>query len=223
MRAPVLNIKGETVGEIDLRPEIFEVPANVPLMHQALVRQLSNARQGTHSTKTRGENNRSKSKWYRQKGTGRARHGSRNAPIFVGGGIAHGPKPHQYRKKMPRKMRRAALRSMLSVLLAEERIVFVEDLTLSEPKTKEMVEVLEYLGVDGKTVILLAERDDQVYRAAHNLPKVQTLRASYLNIRDGLDADYVVMPLSALAVIESILGKPGVGETVPAKTADDVA
>ena len=222
MRTPVLNIKGETIKEIDLRPEIFEVPANVPLMHQALVRQLSNARQGTHNTKTRGENNRSKSKWYRQKGTGRARHGSRNAPIFVGGGIAHGPKTRQYRKKMPRKMRRAALRSMLSVLLAEERIVFVEDLELSTPKTKEMVKVLENLGVDGKVVVLLAERDDVVYRATRNIADVQTLRASYLNIRDGLGADYVVMPLSALEVIESILGKPGV-EAVSAQTADDVS
>jgi len=222
MRAPVLNIKGETIKEIDLRPEIFEVPANVPLMHQALVRQLSNARQGTHNTKTRGENNRSKSKWYRQKGTGRARHGSRNAPIFVGGGIAHGPKTRQYRKKMPRKMRRAALRSMLSVLVAEERIVFVDDLELSTPKTKEMVKVLKNLGVDGKVVVLLAERDDVVYRATHNIADVQTLRASYLNIRDGLDADYMVMPLSALQVIESILGKPGV-ETVPAQAADDVS
>lgn len=222
MRTPVLNIKGETIKEIDLRPEIFEVPANVPLMHQALVRQLSNARQGTHNTKTRGENNRSKSKWYRQKGTGRARHGSRNAPIFVGGGIAHGPKTRQYRKKMPRKMRRAALRSMLSVLLAEERIVFVEDLELSTPKTKEMVKVLENLGVDGKVVVLLAERDDVVYRATRNIADVQTLRASYLNIRDGLSADYVVMPLSALEVIESILGKPGV-EAVSAQTADDVS
>ncbi len=223
MRAPVLNVKGETVGEIDLRPEIFEASVNVPLMHQALVRQLSNARQGTHSTKTRGENNRSKSKWYRQKGTGRARHGSRNAPIFVGGGIAHGPRPHKYRKKMPRKMRRAALRSMLSVLFAEERIIFVEDLTLSKPKTKEMVKILESLRVDGKAVILLAERDDVVYRAAHNIPGVLTLRASYLNIRDGLEADYVIMPLSALAVIESILGKPGVGEVIPAEAADDVS
>jgi large subunit ribosomal protein L4 len=223
MRASVLNIQGEAVSEIELRPEIFEAAVNVPLMHQALVRQLSNARQGSHSTKTRGENNRSKSKWYRQKGTGRARHGSRNAPIFVGGGIAHGPKPHTYRKKMPRKMRRAALRSMLSVLMAEERIIFVNDLELPAPKTKEMAKVLDNLGVDGKTVILLAERNDEVYRAVNNLPKVQTLRASYLNVRDALGADYVVMPLNSLAVIESILGKSEVEQPVPAQTADDVS
>jgi len=222
MHAPVLNIQGETVGEIELRPDIFEAPVNVSLMHQALVRQLSNARQGTHSTKTRSENNRSKSKWYRQKGTGRARHGSRNAPIFVGGGIAHGPKPRTYRKRMPRKMRRAALRSMLSVLVAEDRILFVEDLELSAPKTKEMVEVLKNLAIDGnKVVMLMAERDDWVYRAAHNLPDVQTLRANYLNVRDALGADYVVMPLDSLEIIESILGKAVVGESVSAQAADD--
>jgi large subunit ribosomal protein L4 len=105
MRVPVLNMQGEAVSEVELRPEIFEAAVNVPLMHQALVRQLANARLGTHSTKTRSENNRTKAKWFRQKGTGRARHGSRNAPIFVGGGIAHGPKPRSYEKKMPRKMR----------------------------------------------------------------------------------------------------------------------
>ena len=123
MLIPVKNMQGENVGEVELLPEIFEAPVNVSLMHQALVRQLSNARLGTHKAKTRSENNRSKSKWYRQKGTGRARHGSRNAPIFVGGGIAHGPLPRSYKKQMPRKMRRAALRSALSVKAAAEQVV----------------------------------------------------------------------------------------------------
>ncbi|MGC9398985.1 MAG: 50S ribosomal protein L4 [Anaerolineae bacterium] len=223
MRAPVLNVHGEAVGETELRPEIFEAPINVPLMHQALVRQLSNARQGTHSTKTRGENNRSKSKWYRQKGTGRARHGSRNAPIFVGGGIAHGPKPRQYRKKMPRKMHRAALRSMLSVLLAEERIIFVDNLELPAPKTKEMVDVLRRLGVEGKVVVLLADRNEDVYRATRNLPDVRMLRASYLNVRDGLGADYVIIPLDSLAVIEAILGKTEATQPAPAQAADGLS
>ncbi|HIE38386.1 MAG TPA: 50S ribosomal protein L4, partial [Anaerolineae bacterium] len=118
MVVPVRNMVGEQVDEIELPPDIFEAPVNVSLMHQALVRQLANARLGTHKTKSRGEVNRTKAKWYRQKGTGRARHGSRNAPIFVGGGVAHGPRPRSYGKRMPRKMRRAALRSALSVKAA---------------------------------------------------------------------------------------------------------
>ncbi|MGC9356717.1 MAG: 50S ribosomal protein L4 [Anaerolineae bacterium] len=223
MRVPVLNIEGEQVQEIDLRPEVFEASVNVPLMHQALMQQLANARQGTHSTRTRGENNRSKSKWYRQKGTGRARHGSRNAPIFVGGGIAHGPKPRSYVKKMPRKMRQAALRSALSVKAASSEIVWVENLDLSVPKTREMSRVLKNLSVDGKILILLPEGDEKIERAARNLPTVQLLRASYLNIRDLLSADFIVMPLGALDVVESILGKESrdVGQPAPEMEAEE--
>ncbi len=207
MRVPVLNMHGEQVGEVELRPDIFEAPVNVPLMHQALVRQLANARLGTHKTKTRGENNRSKAKWYRQKGTGRARHGSRNAPIFVGGGVAHGPVPRSYKKKMPRKMRRAALRSALTVKAAEQQVVVVDRLEMERPKTKEMIRVLQNLSVDeGKTLILLPERNEPVELSVRNLPTVRTLRAHYLNIRDLLRADHIVMPLGALEVVESILG-----------------
>ncbi len=207
MRVPVLNMQGEQVSEIELRPEIFEVPVNVPLMHQALVRQLANARQGTHKAKTRGENNRSTAKWYRQKGTGRARHGSRNAPIFVGGGVAHGPQPRSYEQRMPRKMRRAALRSALSVKASASQIVLLEQLEMVAPKTKELQGVLRNLAVDqGKTLILLPEASENVQRSAHNMPKVQTLRAGYLNVRDVLGADHLVLPLGALELIEQILG-----------------
>ncbi|MDY0018397.1 MAG: 50S ribosomal protein L4 [Anaerolineae bacterium] len=207
MRVPVLNMQGEAVSEVELRPEIFEAAVNVPLMHQALVRQLANARLGTHSTKTRSENNRTKAKWFRQKGTGRARHGSRNAPIFVGGGIAHGPKPRSYEKKMPRKMRRAALRSVLSVKASASQIVVLDVLQMAAPKTKEMMGVLRNLAVaDAKVLILLPERNDAVEASVRNLPTVQTLRAHYLNVRDLLGADHIVMPLGALEVVESILG-----------------
>jgi large subunit ribosomal protein L4 len=200
-------MQGEAVSEVELRPEIFEAAVNVPLMHQALVRQLANARLGTHSTKTRSENNRTKAKWFRQKGTGRARHGSRNAPIFVGGGIAHGPKPRSYEKKMPRKMRRAALRSVLSVKASASQIVVLDVLQMAAPKTKEMMGVLRNLAVaDAKVLILLPERNDAVEASVRNLPTVQTLRAHYLNVRDLLGADHIVMPLGALEVVESILG-----------------
>ncbi len=207
MRVPVVNMQGEQVGEVELRPEIFEVPINVPLMHQALVRQLANARLGTHKTKTRSENNRSKSKWYRQKGTGRARHGSRNAPIFVGGGVAHGPRPRSYKKRMPRRMRQAALRSALSLKASEQQVVVVDELKMAAPKTKEMAQTLQRIApTNGKKLILLPERNEPVELSVRNLPTARTLRAHYLNIRDLLSADTVVMPLASLKVIEGLLG-----------------
>lgn len=206
MKVPVWNMSGQQVDEIELRPDIFEAPVNVPLMHQALVRQLANARLGTHKTKTRGEVNRTTAKWYRQKGTGRARHGSRNAPIFVGGGIAHGPKPRSYEQRMPKKMRRAALRSALSVKAGQQQIVVVDQLELPEPKTREMREVLSRLNVGEDALILLPGRNEAVEKSVRNLPKVKALHASYLNIRDLLQYEKVVMPLGALQVIESILG-----------------
>ncbi|HDD24559.1 MAG TPA: 50S ribosomal protein L4 [Chloroflexi bacterium] len=207
MLVPMYNVQGERVGEVELLAGIFEAPVNVSLMHQALVRQMANARQGTHKTKSRGEVNRSKAKWYRQKGTGRARHGSRNANLFVGGGVAHGPRPRKYTKKMPRKMRRAALRSALSVKAQEGQIVVLDALKMERPRTKEMVTMLDCLGTGyDKVLLLLPERNEPVEKSARNLPYVKTLRAGYLNIRDLLTYDYVVMPLEALHVIEDILG-----------------
>jgi large subunit ribosomal protein L4 len=200
------DMSGVQVGEIELLPSIFEAPARVPLMHQAAVRQLANGRSGTHKAKSRGEINRTKAKWYRQKGTGRARHGSRNANLFVGGGVAHGPVPRSYAKKMPRKMRRAALCSALSVKLVDEQIVFLDELEMDVPKTKRVVQLLDDLGLDSSVLVLLAERDEMVEKSARNLPNVKTLLARYLNIKDLLTYDYLVVPLSALEVVESILG-----------------
>ena len=207
MLIPVKNMQGENVGEVELLSEIFEAPVNESLMHQALVRQLSNARLGTHKAKTRSENNRSKSKWYRQKGTGRARHGSRNAPIFVGGGIAHGPLPRDYTKRMPKKMRRAALRSALSVKAAAEKLLVLDALSMDAPKTKQMVNVLVNLeAYEGKTLILLPAENNNVELSARNLQTIKILRAQYLNVRDILSADFLVMPVDTLSVIQSILG-----------------
>ncbi len=206
MIVSMYNTKGEKVGEVELRPDVFEVPINVSLMHQALVRQLANARLGTHNTKSRGEVSRTKAKWYRQKGTGRARHGSRNANLFVGGGVAHGPRPRKYTKKMPRKMRRAALRSARSAKAVENQIVVLDVLEMEAPKTKKMVAVLGNLGLDRRVLILLPERNEPVEKSARNLPQVKTVRASYLSVRDLLGYDHVLMPLGALQVIENILG-----------------
>ena len=206
MIVPVRNTPGKQVDEVELRPDIFEAPVNTALMHQALVRQLANARQGTHKAKSRGEVNRTKAKWYRQKGTGRARHGSRNAPTFVGGGVAHGPTPRSYEKRMPRKMRRAALRSALSVKAADQQIVVLDQLEIETPRSKEVLAILQNLDAGTNALILLPERNEAVEKSARNLERVKILRANYLNVRDLLRHDVVLMPLGALQVIESILG-----------------
>jgi large subunit ribosomal protein L4 len=206
MRVSVHNMAGETVGEIELREDIFGVPINVPVMHQALVRQQANARLGTHKTKTRGEVRGGGRKPWRQKGTGRARHGSIREPQWRGGGVVFGPHSRSYRQKMPRKMRRLAYRSALSVKAKEGQIIVLDDLRMPAPKTREMVSILEALAVDSSALILLPEKNFNVEKSANNLPDVKTLRANYLNIRDLLGYDYLLMPLGALEVIEIILG-----------------
>jgi large subunit ribosomal protein L4 len=206
MEVPVLNMGGQEVNQIELPADIFEAKINRGLMHQALVRQLANARLGTHSTKTRSEVRFSTRKIYRQKGTGRARHGSRRAPIFVGGGIAHGPKPRDYTKKMPRQMRRAALRSALSAKAKAGDILVVDEVTMERPKTKDMVALMRQLAGDRSVLLLMADRDENVELSARNIPDVKTLRAMYLNIRDLLGFEKIVMPLAALEVIDDFLG-----------------
>lgn len=208
MQVPVMDMSGKQVETIDLPADIFEVEINTGLMHQAYVRQMANARLGTHNTLDRSEVNLTKTKWYRQKGTGRARHGAQSAPIFVGGGVAHGPHPRKYTKSMPKKMRRQAIRSALSALLRDEQLVFVQGLSMDAPKTKEMRTILNQLvGEDKKALVLLGDRNDNVQRSVHNLANAKTLRASYLNIRDLLQYDKVIVPLDALDVIKSIWGR----------------
>jgi len=205
MKVPVLNMAGEEVNSVELPVSIFEATINRGLMHQALVRQMANARLGTHKVKGRSEVSRTSAKAYRQKGTGRARHGSRRAPIFVGGGVAHGPTPHKYTKNMPRKMRRAALRSALSVKADNGDVVVLDDITMDVPKTKEMMALMSRVANGESALLLLAERNENVEKSARNLLDVKALRANYLNIRDLLGYTKVVMPLSALDAISSFL------------------
>lgn len=205
MIVSVLNQTGREIGTVDLPASIFEANVNRDLMHQALVRQLANARLGTHSAKTRAEVNRTTAKWYRQKGTGRARHGSRKAPIFVGGGVAHGPKPRSYRKDMPRKMRRAAIRSALTAKLASGDIVFLDEMVIDTPKTKTMVDALSNLATGASTLLLIANPDENIEKSTRNIADVKALRANYLNIRDLLGYHKIVISLDALEVIQGAL------------------
>ena len=207
MEVSVLNMQGQEVGTADLPESIFEAKVNRGLMHQALVRQLANKRLGTHSTKSRGEIARTNKKMYRQKGTGNARHGSRRAPIFVGGGVAHGPKPRDYSQKMPRKMRRAALKSALTVKAQAGDIILLDNVSMDAPKTKAMAATQSALVGSNSALLLLAARNENVEKSAHNLTSMKALRAGYLNIRDLLGYDKILMPLDALDAIKGFLGE----------------
>ncbi len=209
MEVDVLNMEGQKIRTVELPAGIFEAPINVDLMHQAYVRQMANARLGTHSTKTRGEVSGGGKKPWKQKGTGRARQGSSRAAQWVGGGKVHTPKPRDYSLPMPHKMRLAALRSALSVKASEKAIVVVDDLSLSEPKTKLMAQVMSRLVGDDTAILLIPVNNssyETIIRSANNLPKTKTLLASYLNIRDLLNFDKLVLPLQSLDVISAHLG-----------------
>lgn len=209
MKADVLNMEGKKVRSIELSPAIFEAPVNVDLMYQAYMRQMANARLGTHKTKTRSEVSGGGRKPWRQKGTGRARQGSIRAAQWVGGGKIHTPRPRDYSLKMTHKMRRAALRSALSVKASDAGVILLEELAIPEPKTRLMAEALSKIVGDTTVLVLIPENNanyEMVKQSIKNLAKVKTLNARYLNIRDLLGYDKVLVPLSALDVIESYLG-----------------
>ncbi len=207
MQVPLFNQSGQQIGTTELRDDIFGVEPNRPVMHQALVRQLANARQGTADTKTRAEVSGGGSKPWKQKGTGRARQGSTRAPHWRHGGIVFGPTPRSYAQSMPRKMRRLALRSALSVKAAEGQLRVVDDIKLETPKTREMESILGGLSIQSSALILLPEASPMVTKSAANIPDVKTLRAHYLNVRDLLGYDFVIMPLASVKAIESFLGQ----------------
>lgn len=209
MQVSVLDMQGKEVNSVDVQSYIFEVEVNTGLMHQAYVRQMANARQGNHKALARSEVRGSTAKIYRQKGTGRARHGARTAPIFVGGGVAHPPRPRKYTKNMPKKMRRKAIRCALSGLMRDEQLVFVDKLVFEAPKTKQMKQVLEALTGSEKVLVVLGSKDENVSRSVHNLSKAHVILANYLNIRDLLLYDKVVITLDALDVINGIWGQEG--------------
>ena len=207
MQVPLYNQAGQQIGTTELSDAIFGIAPNTSVMHQALVRQLANARQGTSDTKTRGEVSGGGAKPWKQKGTGRARQGSTRAPHWRHGGVAFGPTPRKYTQKMPLKMRRLALRSALSSKVAEGNVRIVDDIKFDAPKTRDMEVVLSNLQVPSSAVIILGEANTVVQKSASNIPDVKTLRAQYLNVCDLLGHDFVVLPLGAVKVIEGYLGK----------------
>lgn len=209
MKVDVFNMEGKKVKQVELPAAIFEAPINVDLMHQAFLRQMANARLGTHDTKVRGEVAGGGRKPWKQKGTGRARQGSTRAVHWVGGGRIHTPHPRKYTQRMPLKMRRAALRSALSAKAAEASIVVVDELVLPEPKTKLMAKALNSLAGDAKALVLIPEKSasyDLVVRATNNIAGAKVLMAGYLNIRDLLGYDKIVMPVQVIDVLTAHLG-----------------
>jgi len=208
MKVDVVNMEGKKVRSMELPERIFEAPIRKDLMHQAYIRQMANARLGTHKTKTRGEVSGGGHKPWRQKGTGRARQGSTRAAQWVGGGKIHTPRPRDYSVKMPRQMRRAALRSALSVKAAGQELVLVEGMALDSPKTKTLHEAIVRLAGNQSVLLLIPQRSagfENVARSADNLAGTKVLNAHYLNVRDLLGYERVVMPLEALDVIVSYL------------------
>jgi large subunit ribosomal protein L4 len=209
MKVDVLNMQGEKLRQMELPSAIFEAPVNVDLMHQAHVRQMANARLGTHETKTRHEVSGGGRKPWKQKGTGRARQGSTRAAQWVGGGRIHTPHPRKYTQQMPLKMRRAAMRSALTVKASESGIVLVDEFALTEPKTKLMAQALDRLVGKSTALLVIANKDatyDVVTRTAGNIAAAKILLASYLNVRDVLGFDKVVMPVDVLDVLVAQLG-----------------
>jgi large subunit ribosomal protein L4 len=209
MEVDVLNMDGQKVKTMELPSVIFEAPINIDLMHQAYVRQMANARLGTHSTKTRSEVAGGGRKPWRQKGTGRARQGSIRSPQWVGGGKVHTPKPRNYTQAMPRKMRRAALRSALSVKAIENDIVVLEEFSLPDEKTRMMEQALDSLVGVSSALILFpgkTEEYERIVRSINNLPYAKILLANYLNIRDLLGYEKLVIPMSVFDVLATYLG-----------------
>jgi large subunit ribosomal protein L4 len=209
MKVDVLDLEGKKLREVELPSAIFEAPINVDLMHQAYVRQMANARLGTHQTKVRSEVAGGGAKPWKQKGTGRARQGSRRAAQWVGGGRIHTPHPRSYEQRMPKKMRQAALRSALSAKAAEAGVVVIDEFSLPEAKTRFMMEALRKLVGQSTALVLLPEKDqayDVVTRTANNLTDTKVLLAGYLNIRDLFGYDKLILPEKALDALVANLG-----------------
>lgn len=207
MQLPLRSVQGEVVGQVELDEHVWGVPFNHAVVHQAYLRQRANARQGTADTKTRSEVSGGGVKPRPQKHTGRSRQGSIRSPQWRHGGVVFGPHPRSYRQDMPKRMRRLALRCLLSSKVQEEKLVIVDSFGLSEPNTKEMARILNVLGVTGSALIATREPEPAVVLSARNLPRLRTQPAAYLNVVDLMHHDYLVMTQDAVRRAEELWGQ----------------
>jgi large subunit ribosomal protein L4 len=206
---PLYDRTGKTVGNVELSDELFAAPVNTAVLHQVATAQLAGRRAGTHDTRTRGEVRGGGRKPYRQKGTGRARQGSIRAPQYRGGGAVFGPHPRSYDQRLPRKMKRLALRGALTAKLGDEQLKVIDTFGLDAIKTKELVTVLGALEATGRVLVVAPGRDQNLELSARNLPTVDVILADSLNVVDLLNADIVLIEQPALATIESVYGGTG--------------
>lgn len=217
MQVPVYNLTGEVTDHIEVSQQVFATMFNQAVVHQVMVGQRANARQGTASTKTRGEVSGSTRKLFRQKGTGAARAGAVKSPLRRGGGITFGPKPRSYRQAVPKKMRRLALRCVLSAKVRDKELIILEQLKLEQAKTKEMVRILAALGVGSSALVVTSEPEENVVKSARNLPGIKTMPASLLNVVDILSYKMLLMTVAAVRKAEDLWGEglPEGGDNAP--------
>lgn len=212
MQVPVYDLTGAVVEQIEVSDRVFGAPFNEAVVHQVMVGQLANARQGTASTKTRGEVAGSSKKLYRQKHTGYSRAGSRRSPLRYKGGVIFGPHPRSYRQATPQKMRQQALRCVLSAKAADSELKVIKELNFGEPKTKKMVEVLSALGVKSTALVVTPDHNDNLLKSARNVPGIKTVRANLLNIVDLLSHKLLLMTVPAVRQTEALWGEKAAGE-----------
>ena len=203
-KVTMYNISGDQVGEIELSDDIFGIEINENAMYEVVKNQLANKRQGTQSTKTRAEVRGGGRKPWRQKGTGRARVGSIRSPLWVGGGVTFAPKPRDYSYRLPKKIRKLAMKSALTSKVNNDEIVVLDGLNISAPKTKEMINILSNLNADKKALIVMDERDDAVIKSARNIPGVKTTSVNTLNVYDILKYDKFIITKDAVQKVEEV-------------------
>jgi large subunit ribosomal protein L4 len=201
---PLYDRTGKTVGSVELSDELLAAPVNAAVLHQVVTAQLAGRRTGTHDTKTRGEVRGGGRKPYRQKGTGRARQGSIRAPHYRGGGAVFGPHPRSYEQRLPRKMKRLALRGALTAKLGDEQVKVIDTFGLDAIRTKELAGVLRALDASGRVLVVAPGRDQTLELSARNLPTVEVILADSLNVVDILNADTLVIEQPALARMEEV-------------------
>lgn len=201
----VLNVTGQKVTEIELSDNIFGIEPNVPVMHEVVKNYLANQRQGTQSAKTRAEVRGGGRKPFRQKGTGNARQGTIRAPHFVGGGVVFAPKPRSYRYSLPKKVRRLAMKSALSAKVRDQEVIILDELTMAAPKTKDMLNIMKNINVEGKKVLFITENvESNVISASNNIPGTQTTFTGQINVYDLLNHDICVFTKGAVQKIEEV-------------------
>lgn len=204
-KVSIRNMSGADVGELELSDGVFGIEPNEAVLHQAVVMQQASARRGTHKVKNRAAVRGGGRKPWRQKGTGRARHGSIRSPIWVGGGVVFGPTPRDYSFRLPKKVRRLAIKSALSAKVKEDGLIVLDQLRFEEPKTKNMVQVLKNLDAREKALIVTKEKDDNTYLSARNIPGVTCITSNNLNVIDLLAHDTVIMTVDAVQDVEEVL------------------